>query len=64
MSKHNQANNGQYHIGGILRPDDLARERMKQQETVPHHTKKHSGDPPFAPPVDQSDAGSGESEEK
>ena len=63
MSKHNQANNGQYHVGGRLKPDDLARERMKQQETVPHHTAKDAPDT-ANPQVKQSDAVAGEAEEK
>jgi hypothetical protein len=63
MSKHNQMNNGQYHVGGMLKPDDLARERMKQQETVPHHANKDSGEPPN-PPAQQTDAVAGEAEEK
>ena len=63
MSKHNQVNNGQYHVGGMLKPDDLARERMKQQETVPHHKTKNPAEP-ANPQVRQSDAVAGEVEEK
>jgi hypothetical protein len=33
MSKHNKVNPGQYHVAGRLTPDEMARERMKQQRT-------------------------------
>jgi hypothetical protein len=64
MSKQNKVNPGQYHQGGRLTPDDLARERMKQQETVPRDTGKTSGEPPDHPQVQQSDAAAGEADEK
>lgn len=64
MSKQNKVNPGQYHQGGRLTPDDLARERMKQQETVPRDTAKGSKEPPDHPHVQQPDAGDGDAEEK
>jgi hypothetical protein len=35
MSKQNKVNPGQYHVGGRLTPDEMARERMKQQRVTP-----------------------------
>jgi hypothetical protein len=34
MSKQNKVNPGQYYLGGRLTPDDMARERMKQQRVA------------------------------
>ena len=56
MSKQNKVNPGQYHQGGRLTPDDLARERTKQQENVPRDTGKDADAPPSGPQVQQSDA--------
>ena len=42
MSKHNKVNPGQYHVGGRLTPDEMARERMKQQQTG----RTRESDPP------------------
>jgi hypothetical protein len=36
MSKPNKANKGRYVQAGRLSPDDLARERMKQQQVSAH----------------------------
>jgi hypothetical protein len=48
MSKHNKVNPGQYYVGGRLTPDEMARERMKQQRT-PASTPAST--PPPAPPA-------------
>jgi hypothetical protein len=34
MSKQNKVNPGQYHVAGRLTPDEMARERMKQQRVA------------------------------
>jgi hypothetical protein len=35
MSKQNKVNPGQYYVAGRLTPDEMARERMKQQRVTP-----------------------------
>jgi hypothetical protein len=42
MSKQNKVNPGQYHVGGRLTPDEMARERMKQR----HVNRTRESDPP------------------
>ena len=35
MSRQNKVNPGQYYVGGRLTPDEMARERQKQQRVTP-----------------------------
>jgi hypothetical protein len=48
MSRHNKVNPDHYTIAGRLTPDDLARERWKQQPTtVGRHSRRDKPQPPW-----------------
>jgi hypothetical protein len=50
MSKPNKANKGRYVQAGRLSPDDLARERIKQQQVSAHARDELSGRAPAREP--------------
>jgi len=43
MSKHNKVNPDHYHQAGRLTPDEMARERMKQQPLAREHKHDKAG---------------------
>lgn len=49
MSKQNKVNPGQYYVGGRLTPDDMARERRKQQRPASAVETAPREKPPGAP---------------
>ena len=58
MSKHNKVNPDHYHQAGRLTPDELARERTKQQPLAQEH--KHNkteqyNQPPSTGPEEEAD---------